>query len=68
MKENKNKEELVSLNETFSELDLQKLEDRLETDPLAVSGLLNLTSSEFSNSDFCWDYKCQGGMECSGYW
>lgn len=32
MNENFSEREIVSLNETFSEFDLQKLEDRLETD------------------------------------
>ncbi len=36
---------LNSLNAEFSELELQQLEERLETDPLAVSGLINLTSN-----------------------
>lgn len=44
-KKNK-KEELVSLNSEFTEFNLQELEQRLETDPLAVGGLLNLTSSD----------------------
>lgn len=39
------KEELISLNSEFAEFNLQELEQRLETDPLAVGGLLNLTSS-----------------------
>lgn len=34
--------DLNSLNAEFSELELQQLEERLETDPLAVSGLINL--------------------------
>ena len=34
---------MTSLNENSEmELSIQQLEDRLETDPLAVSGLLNL--------------------------
>lgn len=39
------KEELVSLNSEFTEFNLQELEQRLETDPLAVGGLLELASS-----------------------
>lgn len=39
-------DELVSLNETFSEFNLQELEDRLETDPLAAGGLLDIGSSD----------------------
>lgn len=38
-------EEMVSLNSEFTEFNLQELEQRLETDPLAVGGLLELASS-----------------------
>lgn len=37
--------EMLSLNSEFSEFNLQKLEERLETDPLAVGGLLDLSST-----------------------
>lgn len=40
------KEEIFSVNSDFSEFDLQQLEDRLETDPLAVGGLLDLLNEE----------------------
>ena len=39
-------DELVSLNSEYSEFDLQKLEERLETDPLAVGGLVDLVTTE----------------------
>ena len=39
------KEELISLNSELSELYVEELEQRLETDPLAVGGLLDLASS-----------------------
>lgn len=32
------KEELISLNSELSELNVEELEQRLETDPLAVGG------------------------------
>lgn len=38
-------EEFISLNSELSEFDLQELEQRLETDPLAVGGLLDVVSS-----------------------
>lgn len=44
-------EDLVSLNSEFTEFNLQELEQRLETDPLAVGGLLNLTSSHDPSHD-----------------
>lgn len=37
--------ELVSLNSELSEFDLQNLEERLETDPLAVGGLLDVATT-----------------------
>lgn len=40
------KGELISLNSELSEFDLQQLEQRLETDPLAIGGLLDLASSD----------------------
>lgn len=45
MKETNLNNEMVSLNSEFSEFSLQRLEERLETDPLAIGGLLNMTSS-----------------------
>ena len=39
------KEELVSLNSELTEFCLLELEERLETDPLAVGGLVDLVSS-----------------------
>lgn len=43
------KEELISLNSELSELNVEELEQRLETDPLAVGGLLDLASSYASS-------------------
>lgn len=40
------KGELVSLNSELSEFDLEQLEERLETDPLGVGGLLDLVSTQ----------------------
>ena len=48
-------EEIFSVNSDFSEFDLQQLEERLETDPLAVGGLLNLTSED-TPMPTCWIY------------
>lgn len=45
--------ELMSLNSEVSEFSLQELEERLETDPLAVGELLNFTSSLADGSDAC---------------
>lgn len=39
------KEEFLSLNSEISEFSLQELEQRLETDPLAIGGLLDVTSA-----------------------
>lgn len=39
------KEEFLSLNSEISEFNLLELEQRLETDPLAIGGLLDITST-----------------------
>ncbi len=44
----KKTEELCSLNSALNEFSVEELEQRLETDPLAVGGLINLTTSENS--------------------
>lgn len=51
---------MVSLNTEMSEFDVKELEQRLETDPLAVSGLFNITSdAEVNSEDWCfWDNSC----------
>lgn len=46
MRKETKKEVLTSLNSEFGEFDLQELEQRLETDPLAVGGLLDLASTK----------------------
>lgn len=53
-------EDMVSLNTEMSEFDVKELEQRLETDPLAVSGLFNITSdAEINSEDWCfWDNSC----------
>jgi hypothetical protein len=53
------KEELVSLNSEVTEFELQELESRLETDPLAVGGLVDMistgnTSFDLASSDECY--------------
>lgn len=60
---NQEKEELVSLNSELTEFSLQELEQRLETDPLAVGGLLNIASSnEVSSSTI----QLMGCEQCNG--
>lgn len=61
-----NDKDLVSLNATFSEFNLQELEERLETDPLAVGGLLDMGSSDIELYGHCTGYTC-GGMSCESY-
>lgn len=69
--ENSKEKELVSLNSELTEFSLQELEQRLETDPLAVGGLLDIASSgEMSFSTFsseeC-DTHCSGETTCNVY-
>lgn len=45
-KKNLEQGDLISLNSELSEFELQQLEQRLETDPLAIGGLLDLASSD----------------------
>lgn len=63
------KEGLTSLNSELNELCLQQLEDRLETDPLAVGGLLDIAASDGSisplNTDEC--THCSGDVNCNSH-
>ncbi len=56
------KTELRSLNEELPALYAEELEQRLETDPLGVSGLLNEYVSEqelnVSSMDDCGEHSC----------
>lgn len=62
MKTTESNDEMLSLNSEFSEFSLQQLEERLETDPLAVGGLLDISSasddSQSFNSARCTEYSC----------
>ena len=62
MKTTESNDEMLSLNSEFSEFSLQQLEERLETDPLAVGGLLDLSSTTSDNQSFnparCTEYNC----------
>lgn len=48
----KKNNELVSLNPVSTEFDLQRLEERLETDPLMVDGLLSVATAIDDTSSF----------------
>ncbi len=63
-----NLNELVSFNSELTEFSLKELEERLETDPLAVGGLLDLASSSdpsllLTTSEEC-EY-CSGQAGCN---
>ena len=65
MKKNLNAD-LMSVNAgLYDELFIQKLETRLETDPLAVGGLVELTGDDDMIGLLCWSDKnnCSGGSE-----
>lgn len=53
---------LFSVNSDFSEFDLQQLEERLETDPLAVGGLIDLSNGN-GIEPACW-FDCPGLQGC----
>lgn len=58
--------ELVSLNSELTEFNVQELEQRLETDPLAVGGLLDIITTDDSSlfaADSC--EKCGGFISCN---
>lgn len=66
-KEKLEKQELISFNSELSEFDLKQLEERLETDPLAVGGLLDLESKSediLLSSDTC-ETNCSGLFVCN---
>lgn len=54
--------DLASVNEgLYDELFIQKLENRLETDPLATGGLIDLINTEDpSTMDWCLFNNCEG--------
>lgn len=54
----KEKEEMLSLNSDFSEFALQQLENRLETDPLAIGGLVELETSPDEPMPTCFGLFC----------
>ncbi len=46
MKQINEKKEFISLNSVLDEFALEQLEERLETDPLVVGGLLDISKSD----------------------
>lgn len=57
-------EKMLSLNSIVSEFDVEKLEDRLETDPLAIGGLLDLASTQDLSQSVSLTDNCEGN--CGG--
>lgn len=43
--------EMISFNSEFTDFDLQQLENRLETDPLAVGGLVDIATNPVASPD-----------------
>lgn len=60
MKKSEERDKLVSLNSEFDEFSLEKLEERLETDPLMVGGFVNLEMTE----DVTFDTQVNGCELC----
>lgn len=58
------KDELISLNSELSEFHLVQLEERLETDPLAVGGLVELASTNDMAHSITYMSRC----ECNICW
>lgn len=57
------KDEMLSFNSEFSEFELQQLEERLETDPLAIGGLLDFSAGEEGINPACW-FDCPNLSSC----
>ncbi|WP_300704305.1 hypothetical protein [Bacteroides sp.] len=57
MKENEKEDKVVALNKELPEFFVEELEQRLETDPLMLSGVFNLQSEAFG---------CIGQSTCNG--
>lgn len=66
MEKNVKQDELLSLNSELSEFKLQELEERLETDPLAVGGLLDVLSLTDSSSMDTFKH-CDDWSHCEGF-
>lgn len=64
----KNKQEIISLNESSDENFLiQELDKRLETDPLFTNGLFDFMKSQYDSSSTSWCitcHYCNGSNEC----
>nr|WP_302829810.1 hypothetical protein [uncultured Bacteroides sp.] len=60
----KKEKEILSLNSDFSEFNLQQLEDRLETDPLAIGGLVNFTANADEPMPACFINVCPNLTSC----
>lgn len=52
--------EMLSLNSEISEFDVQVLESRLETDPLVVGGLVELTTTQDLSQSLTAMSDCEG--------
>ena len=52
-----------SINSELSEFELQQLEERLETDPLAIGGLLDLSAGDGDINPACW-FDCPNLTSC----
>lgn len=53
-----------SFNSELSEFELQQLEERLETDPLAIGGLLDLSAGDGDINPACGLFGCPNLTSC----
>ena len=58
---------MISFNSEFSEFELQQLEERLETDPLAIGGLVDFSAGNEGINPACWGFTldCPHLTECN---
>lgn len=57
---------MISFNSEFSEFELQQLEERLETDPLAIGGLVDFSAGDEGINPACvgFNITCPNLTEC----
>lgn len=57
-------DEIFSLNSQLPKFFVEELEERLETDPLMIGGLLNVSGMEAESQAPCIGVQCDSGYSC----
>lgn len=64
LREKRENNEILSLNSQLPQFFVEELEERLETDPLMIGGLLNVSGMEAENQAPCIFVQCDTGYSC----